>query len=465
MAYRSINPFNGQILKLFENQSEEEVARAVTSAQICFDTSWGKTAFAHRSKIVGRVAALMLERKEELARLATMEMGKRISEARLEVDLSASILQYYAKNAERFLAPKRVASVIADAHVEYSPLGVLLGVQPWNFPYYQLIRFAAPNLMAGNTVLIKHSSVVPQCALAVETLFRDAGAPSGAYTNLFIPGDKATALLDDPRIKGVALTGSEAAGVALASGAGRNLKPATMELGGSDAFIILEDCDLEFAVHMAVLGRMGNTGQTCIGAKRFIVVGPRADHFLEAFSAALGQLQPGDPMDEGTTLGPLSSEGALNDLIAQVKQAVGNGARVVCGGDRIARPGSFMQPTILTDVTRGNPAFHQEFFGPVALFFHAKDEEEAISLANDSPFGLGGSVYSQNLEHAKRVASRLETGMVFINYPFMSAPELPFGGIKRSGFGTELSEFGIREFVNRKLVAAVPQSTSPIQGA
>jgi succinate-semialdehyde dehydrogenase/glutarate-semialdehyde dehydrogenase len=385
-------------------------------------------------------------------------MGKRISESRDEVELSAAIFRYYADHAEAFLAPQAIDSVTGDAHVEFTPLGVLIGVQPWNFPYYQLARFAAPNLMAGNVLLVKHASSVPQCALAFEQLLTDAGAPRGVYTNLFVSGDQVGALIDDARIKGVALTGSEQAGEALASRAGRNLKRSTMELGGSDAFIVLEDCDLEYAVKMAVLGRIGNTGQTCIGAKRFIVVGPRAGRFLSALRDALAQLKPGDPLDESTTLAPLSSETALNHLLQQVRDAVAHGARVFAGGDRIPDRGAFMQPTILTNITPDNPAFGQEFFGPVALFFPAKDEDEAIALANNSPFGLGGSVYTSDVEHGKRVASRIETGMVFVNYPFISAPDLPFGGIKRSGYGKELSDLGIQEFVNRKLICVAPSA-------
>jgi len=387
------------------------------------------------------------------------------SEGRDEVELSAAILQYYADHAEAFLAPQVVETSTGDAHLEFSPLGVLVGVQPWNFPYYQLARFAAPNLMAGNVLLIKHASSVPQCALAFERLFTDAGAPRGAYTNLFISSDQVGALIDDPRVKGVALTGSEQAGEALASRAGKNLKRSTMELGGSAAFIVLEDCDLEYAVRMAILGRIGNTGQTCIGAKRFIVVGPRADLFLNAFRDALVQLKPGDPMDESTTLSPLASEAALDLLLQQVREAVAHGARLVAGGDRIRRRGAFMQPTILTNVAPDNPAFRQEFFGPVALFFPAKDEEEAIALANNSPFGLGGSVYTSDIEHGKQVASRLETGMVFVNYPFISAPDLPFGGIKRSGYGKELSNLGIQEFVNKKLICVAASASPTAQAA
>jgi len=459
MAYQSINPFNGELLQRFDQHTDAQMESALAKAESTFQHIWSKATFRDRAEVVGRVASLMLERKESLARLAALEMGKRISEGRAEVEMSAAILQYFADHAEAFLAPQVIETAMGDAHLESSPLGVLIGVQPWNFPYYQLARFAAPNLMAGNVLLIKHSSIVPQCALAFQQLFTDAGAPCGAYTNLFVSSDQVGAMLDDPRTKGVALTGSEQAGESLASRAGKNLKRSTMELGGSDAFIVLEDCDLEFAVKMAVLGRIGNVGQTCIGAKRFIVVGPRAEQFLNAFRDALAQLKPGDPLDESTTLGPLASETALVLLLKQVREAGAHGARIFAGGDRIRHRGAFMQPTILTNVTPDNPAFRQEFFGPVALFFPAKDEEEAIALANNSPFGLGGSVYTSDIEHGKQVASRIETGMVFVNYPFMSAPELPFGGIKRSGYGKELSSLGIQEFVNKKLICAMNPQT------
>ncbi len=459
MAYQSINPFNGELLQKFDQHTDAQMESALAKAESTFQHIWSKATFRDRAGVVGRVASLMLERKESLARLAAIEMGKRISEGRAEVEMSAAILQYFADHAEAFLAPQVIDTAMGDAHLEFSPLGVLIGVQPWNFPYYQLARFAAPNLMAGNVLLVKHSSSVPQCALAFQQLFTDAGAPCGAYANLFVSSDQVGALLDDPRTKGVALTGSEQAGESLASRAGKNLKRSTMELGGSDAFIVLEDCDLEFAVKMAVLGRIGNVGQTCIGAKRFIVVGPRAELFLNAFRDVLAQLKPGDPLDESTTLGPLASETALDLILKQVREAVAHGARIFAGGERIRHRGAFMQPTILTNVTPDNPAFRQEFFGPVALFFPAKNEEEAIALANNSPFGLGGSVYTSDIEHGKRVASRIETGMVFVNYPFISAPELPFGGIKRSGYGKELSSLGIQEFVNKKLVCAVPSAS------
>jgi succinate-semialdehyde dehydrogenase / glutarate-semialdehyde dehydrogenase len=459
MAYQSVNPANGEILRSFDEHSDEQMQCVLARAEDAYQHIWSKMAIRERATIVGRAASLMLERKEDVARLTSLEMGKRISEGRAEVELSAAILQYYADNAETFLAPKMIESKVGDARLEYSPLGVLVGVQPWNYPYYQLARFAAPNLMAGNVLLVKHASGVPQCALAFEQLFNDAGSPAGAYTNLFLSSDQVGTLIEDPRVRGVALTGSERAGESIASRAGKNLKKSTMELGGADAFIVLEDCDLEYAVNMAVLGRISNAGQTCIGAKRFIVVGERAEHFLSAFRDAFERLKPGDPLDETTTLAPVASDAALNVLLGQVRDAVAHGARVFTGGERLGQSGAYMQPTILTNVTPDNPAYRQEFFGPVALFFIAKDEDEAVAIANDSPYGLGGSVYTSDIEHGKRVASRIETGMVFINYPSMSAPDLPFGGIKRSGYGKELSNLGIEEFVNKKLIWVAPAPT------
>src|ERR1700735_2407539 len=379
-------------------------------------------------------------------------MGKRIAESRGEVELSASIMQYFADNAEVFLAPKKLDSAMGDARLEYSPFGVLLSIQPWNYPYYQLARFAGPHLMSGNVMLLKHAPGVPQCALAFEQVLREAGVPEGVYTNLFLSNDQSGALIDDPRVKGIALTGSERAGEALASRAGKNLKKSTMELGGSDAFVVLDDADLDHTVAMAIQGRFGNNGQTCIGAKRFIVVKSMLDKFLPRFIAAARKLKLGDPLDETVTLGSLSSDAALQLILRQIGDATSHGAKVLLGGHRAGTVGAFLEPTILTGISRENPAFKQEFFGPVALVFPAKDEAEAIAIANDSPFGLGGSVYTSDIERGKRVASRLETGMVFINYPDLSWPDLPFGGIKRSGYGKELSNLGFEEFLNRKMV-------------
>ncbi len=451
MTYQSLNPFDGELVKSFDVLGDPQLEIKIAAAQTCFET-WRHKSYAERAAIIAKAGEILHSRADEFARIMTLEMGKRISEARGEVEFSARILAYYAKNAERFLAPVKLNPVNGEAHMESSPIGVIFCVEPWNFPYYQLARVAGPHLMAGNTLVVKHAGIVPQCAIAFEKLLIEAGAPVGLYTNLLISHDQCDHVVDDPRIKGVALTGSVAAGRSVAARAGQNLKISSMELGGSDAFIVLDDADLEHTIPWAVWGRMYNTGQTCCAAKRFIVVESLADKFLEKFQAALSALKAGDPLDEKTTLGPLSTEDALVGLLKQVDLAVAKGAKVVMGGKRIDRAGSFMEPTILTDIKPDNPAFRDEFFGPVALFFRVKDEDAAIALANDSDFGLGGSVWTEDAARGKRVASRVETGMMFINSIDWSDPELPFGGIKNSGYGRELGDMGIQEFVNKKLV-------------
>jgi succinate-semialdehyde dehydrogenase/glutarate-semialdehyde dehydrogenase len=451
MTYQSLNPATGKLLKTFEEVTDKELEAKIKAAVACYET-WRHKSYAERAVIVAKAAAIMQAKADEFAHTMTLEMGKRINEARGEVEFSVGILNYYAKNAARFLAPQELHPTIGEAHMESSPIGVIFCVEPWNFPYYQLARVAGPHLMAGNVLIVKHAGCVPQCAIAFENLWIEAGAPKGLYTNLLISHDQADDLIDDPRIRGVALTGSVAAGRIIAARAGKNLKPSSMELGGSDAFIVLEDADLDHTIKWAVWGRMYNGGQTCCAAKRFIVVDKLADKFLERFKAALGGLKAGDPLDEKTTLGPLSTESALLQLLGQVEEAVSHGAKVIMGGKRIDRPGSFMEPTILTDIKPDNPAFRDEFFGPVALFFRVKDEDAAIALANESDFGLGGSVFTKDIARGKRVASRVETGMMFVNNIDWSDAELPFGGIKDSGYGRELGNMGIQEFVNKKLV-------------
>ncbi|HEY5276181.1 MAG TPA: NAD-dependent succinate-semialdehyde dehydrogenase [Coriobacteriia bacterium] len=451
MTYQSVNPYNGETTKTFEELTDAQLETALATAQSCFVT-WRHTSYAERATIVARASDLMSGRIDELARAMTLEMGKRISEARGEVEFSARILAYYAENAERFLAPVELHPTVGRAHMESSPIGAIFCVEPWNFPYYQLARVAGPHLMAGNVLMVKHAGIVPQCAIAFEKLWIDAGAPAGLYTNLFISHGQAASIVSDPRIKGVALPGSVAAGESIAAKAGQNLKISSMELGGSDAFIVLDDADLDHTIPWAVWGRMYNDGQTCCAAKRFIVAEGLADTFLAKFQAALTALEPGDPIDDATTLGPLSTESALVNLLKQVDGAVAGGATLVMGGKRIDRPGSFMEPTILTDIAPENPAFRQEFFGPVALMFRVKDDNAAIALANDSDFGLGGSVWTKDVARGERLASRVETGMMFINNIDWSDAELPFGGIKNSGYGRELGDMGIQEFVNKKLV-------------
>jgi succinate-semialdehyde dehydrogenase/glutarate-semialdehyde dehydrogenase len=452
MAYQSTNPYDGITLATFDAHDGPAVEARLQAAADCFERDWRRRSWADRTLVLKRAAVLMRERADALARLVTVEMGKLLAQSAGEVALSAAILDYYADHAQDFLATERLASPGGEAVVESCPVGVLLGVEPWNYPYYQIARFAAPNLMAGNVVMVKHASNVPQCALAFEQLLRDAGAPAGTYTNLFISAEQVAGLIDDPRIRGVALTGSEAAGAVVAARAAQNLKKSTLELGGSDAFIVLADADLDAAVQHAVAGRMGNSGQACTASKRFIVVDALADRFLDRFVQALGRFNAGDPLDARTTLAPLSSERALVTLLDQVDRAVAAGARLILGGARIDRAGAFMQPTILTDIDAANPAYKEEFFGPVALFFRVADEDAAVALANDSPFGLGGSVFTRDIERGMQVARRVDSGMVFINSAAVSSPELPFGGVKHSGYGRELGRMGIQEFVNKKLI-------------
>lgn len=451
MAYQSINPATGELVKNFDELTDAQLEAKLATAAKCFQ-SWKQKSFAERAAVIAKAAEILHAKADEFARIMTLEMGKRIGEARGEVEFSSNILAYYARNAERFLAPAKLNPSIGEAHMESSPIGVVFCVEPWNFPYYQLARVAGPHLMAGNVLVVKHAGCVPQCAIAFEKLLLDAGAPVGLYTNLLISHAQSDIVIDDPRVKGVALTGSVPAGRDIAARAGKNLKPSSMELGGSDAFIVLEDADLDHTIKWAVWGRMYNTGQTCCAAKRFIVVDKLADQFLERFSAALSALKAGDPKDEKTSLGPLSSEGALRQLLEQVKQAVAHGAKALIGGKRIDRPGSYMEPTILTEIKPDNPAFRDEFFGPVAMFFRVKDEDAAIALANDSDFGLGGSVFTRDAARGKRVASQIDTGMMFINNISWSDAELPFGGVKDSGYGRELGDMGIQQFVNKKLV-------------
>lgn len=451
MTYQSINPNTGKLIKSFEHMSNGQLDKALAAADTCFQT-WKLKSFAERAVIVNKAAALLHAHVDDFAKLETLEMGKLIGEARGEVKFSGDILAYYAQHAESFLAPAKLHPKVGEAHMESSPIGVLFCVEPWNFPYYQLARVAGPQLMAGNVLVVKHAGCVPQCAIAFEKLLLDAGAPVGAYTNLLISYEQSDIVIDDPRVKGVALTGSVSAGRSVAARAGQNLKKSTMELGGSDAFIVLDDADIDKTIPWAVWGRMYNGGQTCCAAKRFIVMEAVADQFLAKFKTALEALQAGDPMIEATTHGPLSTEGALVQLLAQVDAAVKGGAKLVMGGKRIGRPGSFMQTTILTDIKPGNPAFRDEFFGPVVSFFRVKTEGDAIALANDSDFGLGGSVWTQDDARGKRVASLVDTGMMFVNNIDWTDAELPFGGIKNSGYGRELGDMGIQEFVNKKLV-------------
>ncbi len=451
MTIASINPATNTTLEVFPPMDKDELMGAIEAAHRAF-RSWRTVSFNDRKQKLLKFAKLLRADAETYARLITQDMGKRISESKYEIEYCAKISEFYAEGAEQFLADQPMNVEGATAYLRHEPLGILLGVMPWNFPFYQVVRFAAPNLMAGNTVMVKHASNVPRCAQAIEDLFAESGFPNGAYTNLFIPSEFVEAIVSDKRVQGVSLTGSEPAGASVAAITGKNLKRSVLELGGNDPFIVLEDADLEATVEHAVKGRTVNAGQSCVASKRFIVVESIAEKFISGFKLKMAALTLGDPMDESTTLAPLSTEDAAVELLEQVQSTINAGATVILGGDRPNREGAFFNPTILTDITPNMPTYDQELFGPVASVYVVKDEAEAIKLANDSSYGLGGSVFTSDLERGRRVAEQIETGMMFINQPTKSQAELPFGGIKNSGYGRELSHLGILEFVNKKLI-------------
>jgi len=452
MNFHTINPATGDLLNEFPFQTDEAVMAALETANKCFYEDWKLRTLADRITVVARAGEILREKREEFARLATLEMGKISRFSYFEVDLVVSIFEYYTKNAEKMLGPQ-VIEEEKEAIIIPEPLGVILAIEPWNFPYYQLARVAVPQLIAGNVVLMKHAQNVPQCALAFAKLFEEAGAPEGAYTNLFCSVEQIGTLIDDFRVRGVTLTGSERAGISVGERAGRNLKKVILELGGSDPALILEGASLEFAAEQVLMGRTYNSGQGCVNIKRVIVVGKeRGEKMLGLLKEHFNNIKVGDPNDETTTLGPLVSEQALQGLLKQIEDAILAGGEVVIGGKRVDRPGFYLEPTIITNITKANPLYKQEAFGPVLSFYVAGNEEEAIRLANDIDYGLGAYVFDTDTEHAKQVAARIDSGMVYINSCFSDAPHLPFGGIKNSGFGRELSELGIGEFLNRKMV-------------
>jgi succinate-semialdehyde dehydrogenase / glutarate-semialdehyde dehydrogenase len=455
--YATVNPYTGETEKEFPFLETGEIDGVIEKAHAAFG-EWRRRPVEERAAVVARAAELMDERRDELAGLITREMGKRREEATGELYLCSMILKYYAEKGPGFLEPKPIDVMMGkgDAVVETEPVGVLLAIEPWNYPFYQVVRVAAPNLVLGNAILLKHAETVPQCALAIEQLFRDAGAPEGVLTNVFLKISDVEQVIADRRVQGVTLTGSERAGASVAEIAGRNLKKTVLELGGSDPFIVLDADNLGATVKAATMGRMQNTGQACTAAKRLIVTEDLYDDFVAGLQQAFSTFSPGDPADPSTTLAPLSSERAAQDLHAQIQDAIDKGATVVAGGKRPDLPGAFVEATILTDVTPEMRAYKEELFGPAAVVYKVKDEDEAIELANNSDFGLGAAVFSSDLDRARSVADRLEAGMVWINQPTGSSPELPFGGIKRSGYGRELSELGMFEFANRRLVRTVP---------
>ncbi|KIC93581.1 NAD-dependent succinate-semialdehyde dehydrogenase [Flavihumibacter solisilvae] len=455
---RTVNPFTNQVVSEFDVMRRTQVNSIVEKAYKAF-ALWRKTSFEHRSYLLHKVASIMRKRKIELGKLATLEMGKLLKESVYEVELSADIFDYYARNGAEFLADQPLKITSGSAFLSYEPIGVLLSIQPWNFPFYQVARSAAPNIMAGNTILLKHASNVPQCAMIMEEIFLEAGVPAGVYNNLLIPGSSIEPLIRDKRIAAVALTGSEPAGASVAAAAGAKVKKTTLELGGSDPFIVLADADIDKAVHTAVYGRMWNAGQVCVSPKRVIVPGSIYYEFLAKTKNLFRMLKTGDPMDSNTDVAPLSSERAAKAVIKQIRRAVEQGATVLMGGNRVDHPGAFVEPTLITGVTSEMDAYREEIFGPVFVLYTYRTIDEAIEIANATEFGLGGSVFGTNIEKAIEVARRIESGMVYINHVTGIAPELPFGGTKHSGYGREQSPAGIYEFVNPKLIrVTTPES-------
>jgi len=465
MPYQTINPFTEQLVKQYPPHTPEQVEKALAAADATFRAPDWRDDIDRRIAVLAKLAELLTANADEIATTMATEMGKLIEQGRGEVKLCAGIASYYAKNAKDLLKPVPYASAAGEAWVEHHPIGVLVAVEPWNFPFYQLIRVVAPAMAIGNSVLIKHAGIVPACAALFEKLVRDAGAPAGAVTNLYISSDQVADLIADDRVQGAALTGSEKAGAAVAKSASENLKKSTLELGGSDVFVVLDDADVAKAAKVGAAARLANCGQVCTAAKRFIVHKAVADAFVAAFTEQLQGVTMGDPLDPSTTLGPMSSKDAVETLAQQVEDAVGKGATLLFGGKPVDRTGYFFEPAILTGITRDNPAYFEEFFGPVAQVYIVASDDEIVALANDSHFGLGGSIFAGDIDRARTLASRIETGMVYINTATGTMPELPFGGVKRSGFGRELGDLGIMEFVNKKLVVVAKSADAVDQGA
>jgi succinate-semialdehyde dehydrogenase/glutarate-semialdehyde dehydrogenase len=451
MAIATINPATGQVVKTFEALSDAQIEVKLQKAADTF-SSYRKVPFAERARLMLKAAAILENEKESFGRTMTTEMGKTFRSAVDEAAKCAWVCKYYAENAERFLADEVVETSAKRSFIRYQPLGPVLAVMPWNFPFWQVLRFAAPALMAGNVGLLKHASIVPQSALAIEDIFHRAGFPDGAFQTLLIGSGKVDRVLGDPRVMAATLTGSEGAGIEVGMGAAKRIKKVVLELGGSDPFIVMPSANLETAAATAVKARIFNNGQSCIAAKRFIVAEAIADKFERVFAEKMAGLKVGDPFDEKTELGPLSTADGLEDLDRDVKKTVEAGAKVLTGGKRLDRPGNFYAPTVLTNIPDGSPAHKEELFGPVASVFRAKDVDDAIRIANDSRFGLGASAWTNDAKERERFVNDLESGMVFINKMVASDPRIPFGGVKWSGHGRELGAHGIREFTNIKTV-------------
>ena len=451
MAIESVNPATGEVIKVYEEMTPQQAAAAVAAAHAAWK-SWRRTCFADRAKPMKAAAAILRKRKDEFARLMAVEMGKPLKQGVSEAEKCAWACDYFADNAEPYLANEVIKSDASRSYVAFDPLGVVLAVMPWNFPFWQVFRFAAPALMAGNVGVLKHASNVPGCALAIEEVIREAGFPDGVFRTLLIGSGQVKAVIENPLVRAVTLTGSTPAGKAVAAQAGAVIKKVVLELGGSDAYLVLEDADLDLAVNTCATSRLINSGQSCVNAKRFIVVEPALDPFTARMVEAMKSRKMGDPLADGTDIGPQARTDLRDDLHKQVAASVAKGAKVLLGGQVPPGTGSFYPPTVLTDVSPGMPAYDEELFGPVAAIIKARDEADAIRIANDSIFGLGAAVFTTDLSRAERIVRELEAGCAFVNTLVASDPRLPFGGIKESGYGRELSAYGIREFMNVKTV-------------
>ncbi|WP_416353999.1 NAD-dependent succinate-semialdehyde dehydrogenase [Agrilactobacillus fermenti] len=460
MAYQTVNPYTNEVVQKYNNSTPEEIEAALAQAYDLYQ-SWRDDPVASRTKYLHKLSQYFTTHVDELAQVLVTDMGKLYSEAQGEVAICADIAEYYAQNAERLLAPKSIPTIAGQAQVLNRPYGVLMAVEPWNFPYYQIMRVFAPYFAAGDPMVLKHASNTPGAALAFEKAVQAVGAPAGSFKNLFLSYDQVSEVIADERIAGVCLTGSERGGRSVAKEAGQNLKKSTMELGGNDVFMVLDDANLAEAEKIAASSRLYNCGQVCTSSKRFIVTEKNYDHFLENLKQQFAAVKMGDPMDPETTLAPMCSKKNKNKLQEQVDEAIAAGATVYYGNEPVDLPGQFFQPTILTDIDRDNPAYYAEMFGPVAQVYKVKDEAEAIKLANDSHLGLGGIVFSGDPQHGAEVAAKIETGMVFVNTYLSTLPELPFGGVKQSGYGRELGDDCIYQFVNQELVVKNPQAGLP----
>ncbi|SCB84635.1 NAD-dependent succinate-semialdehyde dehydrogenase [Weissella bombi] len=451
MTYKTTYPYTGEVLQTYDDATEADLEQALATGHELYKT-WRGTSVRERADVLAKIADAIIAHKKELAKAMTYDMGKLLTEAEGEVDLCASIVSYYADKGEEFMADTPLETPAGNAHYIKQSTGIIVAVEPWNFPLYQVVRVFAPNFIVGNPIILKHASICPKSAQLFADIVLEAGAPEGALNNLFIDYDLVSKAIHDPRVAGVCLTGSERGGSAVAKEAGEALKKSTLELGGNDAFIILDDADWDEVKAVAPGARLYNAGQVCTSSKRFIVMADKYDEFIDVLKDGFSKAKVGDPMDPATDVAPLSSKSAQEKLQKQVQTAIDGGATLVYRQDHVGGDGFFFEPTILTDITKDNPIYNQEMFGPVASVYKVNSEEEAIALANDSSYGLGNTIFSSDIEHAQRVAAQIETGMSFINSGWASLPELPFGGVKNSGYGRELSELGLNAFVNEHLI-------------